>query len=374
MMRRLRRAPGPSLRDRLLANTRFQRWAAALPLTRPVARRRAGALFDLCAGFVYSQVLLACVRLHLCDVLFEGAQSVGQLAGRMSLPVDGAARLLEAAAALRLAVRRRDGRFGLGDLGAALLGNPGVAAMVAHHTLLYDDLRDPVALLRGEAAGGALHGLWPYATAASPAGLGRDSVGGYSALMAASQPLVAADLLAAYRFDRHRCLLDLGGGDGTFLAAVGAALPALRLMLFDLPAVADLARARLAAAHLDRRAQVFGGDFRTDRLPAGADIVSLVRVIHDHDDAAALAILRAAHGALPPGGTLLLAEPMAETAGAARIGAYFGLYLLAMGSGRPRRVDELAALLHEAGFGDVRPLPTRRPLLLRVLLACSGGK
>ncbi len=41
----------------------FQRFAGTFVLTRPIARRRAGALFDLCAGFVYSQILLACVRL-----------------------------------------------------------------------------------------------------------------------------------------------------------------------------------------------------------------------------------------------------------------------------------------------------------------------
>ena len=43
------------------------------PLTRPIARRRARELFDLCAGFVYSQVLLACVRLRLFEILAEGA-------------------------------------------------------------------------------------------------------------------------------------------------------------------------------------------------------------------------------------------------------------------------------------------------------------
>ncbi len=46
---------------------------------------------------------------------------------------------------------------------------------------------------------------------------------------------------------------------------------------------------------------------------------------------------RRAHDALPPGGTLLIAEPMAGTPGAEAMGdAYFGLYLWAMGSGRPR--------------------------------------
>ena len=57
------------VRDAILANPGFQRFAGTFVLTRPIARRRAGALFDLCAGFVYSQILLACVRLKLFDQL-----------------------------------------------------------------------------------------------------------------------------------------------------------------------------------------------------------------------------------------------------------------------------------------------------------------
>jgi demethylspheroidene O-methyltransferase len=285
------------------------------------------------------------------------------------MSVDTATRLLEAAAALRLLERRRDGQFGLGGLGAALLGNPGIAAMVEHHVALYADLRDPVALLRGECPDTAVGRLWPYAERARPVDLGTENIGAYTSLMAKSQPLVAADILAAYRFDRHRCLMDLGGGDGTFLVAAATEAPELRLILFDMPAVAERAQARFAETGLAARSLAIGGDFHTDELPNGADVITLIRVIHDHDDEAALAILRAARRALPPGGTLLLAEPMAGTPSAESVEAYFAFYLLAMGSGRPRRPAELSELLHQAGFSHVRLVPTRRPMLVRALQA-----
>ena len=65
---------------------------------------------------------------------------------------------------------------------------------------------------------------------------------------------------------------------------------------------------------------------------------------------------------------------MAGTPGAEPVGdAYFGFYLLAMGSGRPRRADELHAMLGSAGFARVQELPTRRPLLARVLRAQKSG-
>ena len=357
------------LYDRLLSSPRFRSFATSFPLTRPVARRRTRALFDLCAGFVYSQILAACVQLRLFDILASGPMSEAELGGRLGLAPEAAARLLRAATSLRLVSRRGD-RFALGPLGAAMVGNPGVGAMVAHHALLYADLAEPVVLLRGERSGTGLAGYWPYAGSGAPAALSGEQVGAYTALMAASQPLVAEQVIAAYPFRRHHCLLDVGGGGGSFVIAVAAAAPPLRLMLFDLPAVAALAVDRFAATGLADRARVHGGDFLIDALPAGADVVTLVRVIHDHDDATALAILRAARKALPEHGTLVIAEPLAGTAGAEPIGdAYFGFYLLAMGKGRARTFNEMAKLLRDAGFDRVARRRTRTPLLVSVVTA-----
>src|ERR1700759_2619529 len=103
-------------RDRVLASGRFQRWAAAFPLTRPVARRRARALFDLCAGFVYSQVLYACVRVQVFALPRAAPLTPHDLAPYLGLSPDATERLLAAAAALGLVERRPSGRYGLGPL------------------------------------------------------------------------------------------------------------------------------------------------------------------------------------------------------------------------------------------------------------------
>jgi demethylspheroidene O-methyltransferase len=357
-------------REGLTASPGFRRWAAGFPLTRPFARRRARALFDLCAGFVYSQVLLACVRTRLFDRLKDGPLAEPALAALMELPPEGATRLLRAAAALDLVAQRADGRWALGPLGAAMIGNPGISAMVEHHALLYADLADPVAMLRRPRGGNALSGYWAYADTDRPDALERDRTSDYTALMAASQPMVAEEVIAAYDFRQHRCLLDIGGGSGAFLAAVAAAAPELRCILFDLPAVAEQGRERFARLRLDQRATAVGGDFTTDPLPGGADLVSLVRVLHDHNDDVVTALLRKVRDTLPPGGRLLVAEPMAGTPGAEPAGdAYFGFYLLAMGRGRPRRPDELRAMLEAAGFTAPRLVATHTPLLTRVMIA-----
>jgi demethylspheroidene O-methyltransferase len=240
---------------------------------------------------------------------------------------------------------------------------------VEHHALLYRDLADPLALLRGELRGeqggeqrGALAGYWPYAGSQRPAALQADAVAPYSALMAASQPWVAQQLFDAYPLRRHRRLLDVGGGEAAFARLALARAPQLQALVFDLPAVVERARQR----GLPARCQVQGGDFLREPLPAGHDLITLVRVLHDHDDAAVLTLLRATRAALAPGGRLLVLEPLRD-GGAAMADAYFGLYLWAMGSGRARSAAELTVLLHQAGFRQVRQRPTAMPLLAGLL-------
>jgi len=143
--------------------------------------------------------------------------------------------------------------------------------------------------------------------------------------------------------------------------------------LFDLPNVAERARTRFAERGIADRAQAFGGDFRADALPQGADVVSLIRVAFDHADETVLAVLRAARSAMAPGTRLLLAEPMAGTPGAEPVGAaYFGWYLWAMGPGRPRTPAQLSALMTQAGFIDIRTRPTRNPLQVGLLVGTAG--
>jgi demethylspheroidene O-methyltransferase len=346
-------------RNAMLANPRFQRFASAFPLTRPVAASRARGLFDVVAGFVYSQILLACIKLDLLEILRAGPVSVEVLAVHCVLPRESMLTLLKAAATLNLTESLADGRYALGSDGAALLGNPGVAEMVLHHRAFYEDLADPVALLRRGGGEGALAEFWPYGAD------DQSAIARYSSLMAASQPMIAGQVLDAVSFLDVCHLLDIGGGDGAFLEAVRARWPTLALSLFDLPPVAERARGRLEGG-----AAIFAGSFIDDPLPGGADMVSLIRVLHDHDDSVAQALLGKIRGILPSKGRLLIAEPMAGTRGAKAMGyGYFGMYLLAMGSGRPRTSQEIREMLRYAGFSSSREVRTRTPLSCRIILA-----
>ena len=280
------------------------------------------------------------------------------------------ARLLSAAAAIDLVMRLPDGRYRLGGLGPAVVGEPGILAMVEHNATFYRDLADPVALLRGEGRPTQLERYWAYSGADHPDALEGERVSDYSELMAASQRMVAEEVLAVYPVGRHRRLVVVGGGEGAFVAEAGRAAPKLELGVFDLPAVVARAAANLQRQGMSGRFHGHGGNFFTDPLPAGADLVSLVRVLHDHNDDEAMVLLRNIRASMQAGATLLVAEPMADAAGAHAVGdSYFAFYLLAMGRGRARSAAEITQVLDNAGFSRIREIRTNTPVITQLVVA-----
>lgn len=351
---------------RLAASRGFQRWAARFPLTRRIVRSEGEAMFDLVAGFCHSQILQALVKLDVPEMLLQREMTLDALARACRVPPARMQVLLSGAMAIGLLKRRRNGRYMLTTRGAALAGVPGLSGMIAHHDVLYRDLADPVAFFRGE-TDTELAGFWPYVFGAGGA-TDPDVTATYSQLMSDSQVLVADDTLAVVDLRGARRLLDVGGGTGAFLQAVGVAYPDLKLTLFDLPAVVPAAQERFEKAGMSGRTKIVPGSFRDDSLPKGADVISLVRVLYDHDDSTVLNLLRAVFEALPVGGRIVISEPMTGGATPRRPGdAYFALYCMAMRTGRARSADEISALLQQVGFTTVTKMRSTRPFVTSVV-------
>ncbi|REC57825.1 methyltransferase domain-containing protein [Rhodosalinus sediminis] len=365
---RPRRRDLPTALARLAARPGFQRWAAAFPLTRRLVRREGDALMDLVAGFVQAQALAALVELRVIETLLEGPQDAAALGRAHDIPVERMQALLQAGAAMGLLARRRGARFSVTARGAALTGVPGLLPMIRHHGAFYRDMGDPVALLRGEAET-ELAGVWPYVFGARE-GIDPATARAYSDLMTQSQALVAEDTLRLVSLKGVARLLDVGGGTGAFLRAAAAKRPDLGLMLMDLPEVVEAAREQMAAAGLGDRATLHPGSFRDAPLPEGADAISLIRVLYDHEDATVRGLLAKCFAALPPGGRLIVSEPMSGGARPDRAtDVYFAFYCMAMRTGRTRSAAEIAALLREAGFETPERENSLRPYVTTALVA-----
>ena len=339
-------------RNRLLADPNFLAFAQRFPLTRHIARARSRDLFNLLAGFSYSQVLYACVSLRILEHVGQAGISPAQLALKIGITETKTDVLVRAAVALDI-LGWTKGQLVLGPHGAALLGQPWIMRFVEHHKYFYRDLEDPVALLKGQSVEGGLRSYWTYED-------GESDKQAYSELMAASQEAVSQQILNAYNFKKHKNILDVGGGSGAFLRAVGRENPHLALHLFDLQGVVSLAGENSKPPKLF----LHSGDFRRDPIPQGMDLISLVRVVHDHDDDVILETLRNIRKVCSTDTTLLIAEPFAgNAANAAVTDAYFNLYFTAMGQGRTRSPKDIAELAAKAGFGRPKVWATNLPLI-----------
>lgn len=354
--------------NRIAAKPGFQRWAARIPFIRGVARREGQELFEIVQGFVKSQLLYALISLRIPHRLMDGPLTAGQLAQGTGVPVQRMTQLAQAGVAMGLLTLEKSGAYGISRRGAAMLGVPGLEDMIRHHDVFYRDMADPVGLLRGEVQT-ELADFWPYVFGAQGA-VDPTVTESYSDLMAQSQGLVADDTLRTVSLSGVRHLLDVGGGFGAFVQAVARKYPGLELTLFDLPVVTQAAVDRLTQAKLVDRVAVQGGSFRDDPLPAGADAISLIRVLYDHDDDTVRGLLSKVFDTLPEGGQLIVSEPMSGGAKPESSGdIYFAFYCMAMRTGTVRSQARIAELCRDAGFEDLKTPKSTRPFVTSVVTA-----
>lgn len=343
---------------RLIAKPSFQNWASRFPLSRRVARKDGEKLFDLVAGFVYSQTLFACVELDLFQRLAHRSETAEDLAKGSDLTTKRMTQLCDAATSIGLFRKRRDGRYALARLGAALIGVPGLMEMIRHHDILYRDLSNPVALLKDE-VDTELAAFWPYVLGETGTPPDPGAFARYSDLMSDSQALVAQETLQIVPFKGSKVVMDVGGGSGAFLRHVGNRRPDLKLVLFDLPeVVADV-----------RDIETIGGSF-TNPLPKAADTITLIRVLYDHSDEKVEILLRNVLEALPVGGQIVISEPMSggDKPNPATDG-YFSFYTMAMRTGQVRSQADIAGKLSQIGFRKIQTPHSARPFVTSVVVA-----
>lgn len=324
------------------------------------------ALLQLVTGYHSAQVVHVATQLGLADLLADGPQQVTDLATATGSHAPSLARLLRMLAALGIVAEQADGRIDLTPFGAPLrTGVPG-------------SVRDRVLFLGGDWYWRSWGELRYSVRTGKPA---FDNVLGMSnfeywehnpeagaihdASFTAMAQFTIAPLLAAYDYARFGTIADIGGSEGPLLAAILAANPSVRGILFDLPHVVVRAAPALAAAGIADRCTVVGGDFFAS-VPAGANAYLLKYIIHDWDDERAVEILTQCRMAMAHEATLLLIEqvlPERLEAGEAalRVAGLDLTMLLNTPGGRERTESQFRWLLLESGFELQRVIATQSP-------------
>lgn len=309
--------------------------------------RVAGLVF----GFFPAQVVQTLARLGVPDALGDGSLDLDALAGRTGTDPDALARLLRAATGLDLVSRTPEGGYAL-TAGGQLLrtGQPGSIGNLAQLFCgdavwrAWGELEWSVRT--GEPAFEKITGSSAFAYIAGDPTM--NAV--FTEAMAEGTRMAAPGITAACDLTGVATLADIGGGNGTLLAAFLDAHPDLRGILFDSPSGAT-------ATVVGERCEVVTGDF-FESVPV-ADAYVVKSVIHDWDDERSVAILSRIREAMPPHGVLFLVEPILrddpEVLGDQRMLLMSDLNMLVCLGGRERTQAQFADLLTAAGLrlGDV---------------------
>jgi hypothetical protein len=320
-------------------------------------------LLQIATGFWASRALYIAAKLGIADRLAGGSESAEALASACGVHAGSLQRVLRALASLRVFAEDSQGRFiqtplslGLrsGSTGSlrefvVMLGEP--ESWLAWGDVMYS-------VRTGQSAFEHVFGATLFDhMAAHP-----DAARTFDAAMAERGAAENEAVLAAWDFPQTGWVVDVGGGQGSLLAAVLRSREGLNGILFDIAHVVERAGLMFEAQGLARRWQGVAGDFFTDPLPAAADLYLLKKVIHDWDDTQAVAILQACARAMSPASRLLLIEPAIAPDNEPSFAKLLDLFMLVWPGGRERTVPEHARIIAAAGLELRRSVVTRSPL------------
>ena len=269
-----------------------------------------GNLVQLVFGAMAAQVVNTAAQLRLADLLGESDRTGAQLAEKIGADEVALTRLLRALAALELVSESARGSFRLTESGQFLrTDHPesmhAFVQLFGGPTTLAAWRELDMAVRTGETTFEKVFGVGAFEYLAANPELSEQ----FNAAMRQGTALTAQQLPGHYDFARFHTVADIGGGDGSLLAAVLRAHPALRGILFDTPSGLAQADQTLSAAGVVDRCELSPGDFFA-AVPEGADLYLIKSVIHDWDDDRATAILRQVRGVIPDHGRLLIIEPV----------------------------------------------------------------
>jgi hypothetical protein len=317
---------------------------------------------DLVTGCWTTQAIHAAVKLGVIAALAAGPAGAPAIASKLGLHPRATYRLLRALAGLGLCEHRDDDAFALAGAGRALLADaPGSLHAFALHW--------------GERMWRGFGDLDEVVRTGTPSrDWGRDRFFSLEHRPDQAQVLHGSMVGATRRdaqaivdacdFADAREVVDVGGGYGALLAAVLKAHPGLAGATADLPYVREGALTFLAAEGLGKRARFAPLDFFVS-APPPADVYLLKSVLHDWDDAEAIAILRGVRAAMDERARLVVVERCAP-ARATALPAHEAvlrsdLQMMAVTGGVERTEREYDELFAAAGLERRRTLPTASP-------------
>jgi len=319
-------------------------------------------LFLMSEGVVISTALSLAAELGVADLLAGGPRSSEELAQATSTHPRSLHRVLRLLSSVGVFTEVQPDRFALTSLGECLrtgvLGSMRSWLRMVGLKVFFHTYGDALHSLRtGEPAFARTVGMEFFDYLATHPEEGEI----FTAAMSDFGQGVAVAVVQGYDFSAIDTVVDVGGGNGSFISAILQANPRMTGILFDRPHVAEAARKSLADAGLAERCEIVGGDFFS-AVPGGASAYVLRWIIHDWDHDRALTILRNCRDAMKRTARLLLVETVIPAGDEPHPGKFVDFVMLTALGGQERTAEEYARLLEEAGLRLNRIVPTASPM------------
>jgi SAM-dependent methyltransferase len=315
------------------------------------------AILQIATSFMASKHLFVANEVGLFESLAEGPGTPDDLSQRTGVPRSTIRILADAMVALGLLERQAE-HYQNGPLAATFLSGQTPA-----------DLRPVLRFWNHLSYPAWLH-LDETVRTQKPAVGDLDEAQGkiFSEGIEALTAPFAEALATSYDFRSQHRVLDLGGGVGSFLFAILRHHPGLKTTLFEMPAVAALARQRILHTPLEESVEVVAGDFFQDPIPTGHDVVMLVNVLHLFSPEHNLTLLRRVRQHVPDGGRLLLVDVLTDPSHTQPLFSALmaGEFLLYTGEGASYSEEEVRGWLRESHWQPLEYMPLSGPASLIV--------
>ncbi len=311
-------------------------------------------IFEVASGFMAAKHLFVANEVGLFEQLADGPATLEELAERTGV-VRHRLRILADAMVVLGFVERQGDLYRNAPVAATFLSGR-TPADLRPFLRFWDRLSYPTWTKFED----AVRTGQPQSTLQLPEEAQRIFSEGVEAIQAAP----AQALPSAYNFSRHQRILDLGGGTGSWLAAILHQYPTLEGTLFELPTAAEVARRHLTSDPATQQAEVVAGDFFEDPIPGGHDVILIANVVHLISVERNLELLRRIRQYVPDGARLLLVDfwtdaTHTEPAFAALIA---GEFLVITGEGDVYSEEEVHQWLQETGWRALERKPLAGPI------------
>lgn len=327
----------------------MQQWWTGLADAPPTD---ATAIHALSLGFMAARTLHVALEFNLFTELSGAPLSLAQVAASVGLAERAAGRLLHACTALGLVCAAGD-TYANTPMSETYLvrGRP---TYIGSYVQLFDD----VAYHRWGQMGHALRHNRPVEDLDHPYRYFETHADAANTFLSAQHDgstSLGYALARRFDFSPFQCLLDLGGGTGTYTIEILKSYPHLKAIIFDFPPVCAMAKSALQAAGVSQRVATVGGDYERDALPTGPDVVLWSGNLHASSPERCREILTKLHALLPAHGVILIHDYLLDDAGTGPlIPALLALHMtLVSEHGQVYSSAELRDLLIQTGFTDI---------------------